>query len=162
MAILVWTGIILLFIASFIGFIFPIVPSVLVLWAGFVLYYFGISKDELSIVFWIAMLLFTVLIFVADFLANSYFVKKYGGSKWGERTAVVAIITGSFIMPPFGILIVPFAAVLLVELAIQKNVKAAFLAAYATLIAFLSGTLAKVIIQLMMIMWFFLDAIITL
>ncbi|OKL37335.1 DUF456 domain-containing protein [Domibacillus mangrovi] len=162
MAILVWTGIILLFIASFIGFIFPVVPSVLLLWVGFVLYYFGMSKDELSVVFWIAMLLFTVLIFVADFLTNSYFVKKYGGSKWGEWTAVVAIIAGSFIIPPFGILIVPFTAVLLVELAIQKNMKIAFLAAYATLVAFLSGTFAKVVIQLMMIIWFFFDAIISL
>ncbi|OMP66989.1 DUF456 domain-containing protein [Domibacillus epiphyticus] len=160
MSILVWTGIILLFIISFIGFIFPIVPSVVVLWAGFALYYFGISKEELSIIFWIAMVIFTVLIFVADFLANSYFVKKYGGSKWGEWTAVAAIIAGSFIIPPFGILIVPFAAVLLIELIIQKNAKTAILAAYATLVGFLSGTLAKIVIHLLMLLWFFVEVFI--
>jgi uncharacterized protein YqgC (DUF456 family) len=159
-SILVWTGIILLFIISFIGFIFPIVPSVLILWAGFALYYFGISKEELSVIFWIAMLLFTVLIFAADYFANSYFVKKYGGSKWGEGVAVVAIIAGSFIIPPFGIIVVPFAAVLVTELIIQKNVKTAFLVAYATLIAFLSGTLAKIVIQLLMMSWFFIEAFI--
>lgn len=158
MSILIWTIIILLFIISFIGFVFPIVPSVLVLWAGFAFYYFGISRDELSVVFWAAMLLFTVLMFLADFLANSYFVKKYGGSKWGEWTAVVAIIAGSFVIPPFGILIVPFLAVLLMELMILKSVKKAFLAAYATLIGFLSGTLAKLVIQLVMIFWFFIEA----
>ncbi|OLN22031.1 hypothetical protein BTO30_11940 [Domibacillus antri] len=157
MSILVWTGIILLFITSFIGFVFPIVPSVLVLWAGFALFYFGISKEELSAIFWIGMLLFTVLIFAADFLVNSYFVKKYGGSQWGEWVGVIAIIAGSFIIPPFGIIVVPFAAVLVTELIIQKNVKRAFLAAYATLVAFLSGTLAKVVIQLIMICWFFIE-----
>lgn len=159
MSILVWTLIILLFIASFAGFIFPIVPSVLVLWAGFGLYYVGISREELSIVFWIGMLLLTVIMFLADFLANSYFVKKYGGSKWGEWTAVIAIIAGSFVIPPFGIIVVPFLAVLAVELIILKNIKQAFLVAYATLVAFLSGTLAKIVIQLIMIGWFFAEAI---
>lgn len=158
MSILVWSIIILLFIASFAGFIFPIVPSVLVLWAGFGLYYVGISREELSIVFWIGMLLLTVIMFLADFLANSYFVKKYGGSKWGEWTAVIAIIAGSFVIPPFGIIVVPFLAVLAVELIILKNIKQAFLVAYATLVAFLSGTLAKVVIQLIMIGWFFAEA----
>lgn len=159
MSIFVWTVIILLFIASFAGFIFPIVPSVLVLWAGFGLYYVGISREELSILFWIGMLVLTALMFLADFLANSYFVKKYGGSKWGEWTAVIALIAGSFIIPPFGILIVPFAAVFAVELIVLKNVKQAFFVAYATLIAFLSGTLAKVVIQLIMIGWFLAEAI---
>lgn len=159
MSILVWAIIILLFIASFAGFIFPIVPSVLVLWAGFGLYYVGISREELSIVFWIGMLLLTVIMFLADFLANSYFVKKYGGSKWGEWTAVIAIIAGSFVIPPFGIIVVPFLAVLAVELIILKNIKQAFLVAYATLVAFLSGTLAKIVIQLIMIGWFFAEAI---
>ncbi|MCI2253341.1 DUF456 domain-containing protein [Domibacillus sp. 8LH] len=159
MSIFVWTVIILLFIASFAGFIFPIVPSVLVLWAGFGLYYVGISREELSILFWIGMLVLTALMFLADFLANSYFVKKYGGSKWGEWTAVIALIAGSFIIPPFGILIVPFVAVFAVELIVLKNVKQAFFVAYATLIAFLSGTLAKVVIQLIMIGWFLAEAI---
>lgn len=159
MSIFVWTVIILLFIASFAGFIFPIVPSVLVLWAGFGLYYVGISREELSILFWIGMLVLTALMFLADFLANSYFVKKYGGSKWGEWTAVIALIAGSFIIPPFGILIVPFVAVFAVELIVLKNIKHAFFVAYATLIAFLSGTLAKVVIQLIMIGWFFAEAI---
>ncbi|WP_309086912.1 DUF456 domain-containing protein [Domibacillus sp.] len=159
MSIFVWTVIILLFIASFAGFIFPIVPSVLVLWAGFGLYYVGISREELSILFWIGMFVLTALMFLADFLANSYFVKKYGGSKWGEWTAVIALIAGSFIIPPFGILIVPFVAVFAVELIVLKNVKQAFFVAYATLIAFLSGTLAKVVIQLIMIGWFLAEAI---
>ncbi|MCP3761759.1 DUF456 domain-containing protein [Domibacillus sp. A3M-37] len=160
MSIFIWIVIILLFIASFVGFIFPIVPSVLVLWAGFGLYYVGISREELSIVFWIGMLFLTILMFLADFFSNSYFVKKYGGSKWGEWTAVIALIAGSFIIPPFGIIVVPFIAVLVVELIILKNVKQAFLVAYATLVAFLSGTFAKIVIQLIMIGWFFIEALV--
>ncbi|WP_338754429.1 DUF456 domain-containing protein [Bacillus sp. FJAT-52991] len=159
MTIAIWIGIVLLFVTSFVGLIFPIIPSVLVLWGGFLLYYFGISNDELSIVFWLAMGLFTALIFVADMLANNYFVKKYGGSKWGEWVAAIAVIVGSFIMPPFGILIVPFVAVLITELIILKDVKKAFTVGYATFVGFLSGTLAKVLIQAIMIGWFIVEVI---
>lgn len=79
-----WIGIVLLFIISFAGLIFPIIPSIVFLWGGFLLYHFGINHEELSVVFWLAMAAFTILIIVADILANSYFVKKYGGSKWGK------------------------------------------------------------------------------
>lgn len=156
MSIIIWIGIVLLFLLSFVGLIFPIIPSVLAIWGGFLLYFFGLGKDELSIVFWIAMGVLTIILFVADLLASSFFVKKYGGSKWGERIAALAIIVGAFIVPPFGILIVPFVAVIITEYIIEKDVRRAFMIGVATLIGLLSGTIAKFIIQLIMIIWFFL------
>lgn len=155
-----WIGIVLLFIISFAGLIFPIIPSIVFLWGGFLLYHFGINHEELSVVFWLAMAAFTILIIVADILANSYFVKKYGGSKWGERVAALAVIAGSFVFPPFGILLVPFAAVVVTELLIQKDAQKALTIGFATFIGFLSGTIAKLIIQVIMVIWFFIDALI--
>ncbi|MFK2826768.1 DUF456 family protein [Bacillus sp. B190/17] len=155
-----WIGITVLFVISFAGLIFPIIPSILFLWGGFLLYHFGINPNELSVIFWIAMGLFTILIIVADILANSYFVKKYGGSKWGERIAALAVIIGSFVFPPFGILLVPFAAVFVIELIIQKDIKKAMMIGFATFVGFLSGTIAKFIIQLIMVIWFFIEAMI--
>ncbi|WP_342669958.1 DUF456 domain-containing protein [Pseudobacillus wudalianchiensis] len=155
-----WVGIVVLFIASFAGLIFPIIPSILLLWGGFLLYHFGINHEELSVIFWLAMGMFTVLIITADILANSYFVKRYGGSKWGERIAGLAVIVGSFVFPPFGILLVPFAAVFVTELLIQKDAKKAMMVGFATFVGFLSGTIAKFLIQFIMIIWFFIDTII--
>lgn len=159
MTVIIWIGIVLLFLLSFFGLIFPIIPSVLAVWGGFLLYYFGIEKDELSLLFWIAMAILTLFIFIADLLASSYFVKKYGGSKWGERIAALAIIIGAFIVPPYGILIVPFLAVIITEFLIEKDIQKAFNIGIATLIGLLSGTLAKFIVQLIMIIWFFLAII---
>lgn len=160
MTTIIWLAVILLFILSFIGLIFPIIPSVLAIWGGFLLYYFGIDKSELSIIFWIAMSLLTILIFIADFLASSYFVKKYGGSKWGERIAALAIIVGAFIMPPFGVFLVPFVAVIITELILEKNLKNAVAIGVATLFGLLSGTLAKFLVQLIMIIWFFIAVLV--
>ncbi|GAA0431386.1 DUF456 domain-containing protein [Lentibacillus halophilus] len=150
-----WVVIVVLFIASFAGVIFPVVPSPLVLWIGFLLYHFVINADELSVWFWTGMVVLTVIVIAADVIANSYFVKKYGGSKWGERGAAVAVIIGSFIMPPFGIIILPFITVFVIEMVQKKTSGEAIRASIGSLIGFLGGVAAKVVIQLVMIGWFF-------
>ncbi|MFD1361202.1 DUF456 domain-containing protein [Lentibacillus salinarum] len=152
--IIIWIIIAILFIASFAGIIFPIIPSPLVLWVGFLLYHFVINADELTWFFWVAMAVLTIILIGADVIANSYFVKKYGGSKWGERAAAIAVIVGSFTIPPFGILIVPFLAVLIIELMQARTFQEAIRASIGSLIGFLSGAAAKVVIQLAMIGWF--------
>jgi len=154
--IIIWIIIIALFILSFAGIIFPVIPSVLVIWVGFLLYHFVVNPNELNTFFWIAMLLFTLLLFVSDMIANSYFVKKYGGSKWGERAAAVAVIIGSFIYPPFGIIILPFIVVFIVELAQRRTTQAAFRASLGSLFGFLGGSIATIVIQFIMIIWFFI------
>ncbi len=153
--IIIWVLIIISFILSFIGIIYPIIPSPLVLWIGFLLYYFTFDSG-FNWIFWSLMLILTITLIVSDIFMNSFFVHKYGGSKWGERIAGIAVIVGSFIVPPFGIIIVPFVVVTLVELIQQRSAKEAIYAAVGSLFGFLGGTVAKVFVQLMMIVWFFI------
>ncbi len=152
-----WILIIVLFLLSFAGLVFPIIPSIIALWGGFLLYAFGIGRGELSIWFWSGAVIVTILIFGADIIANQFFVKKYGGSKWGERVAVIGVIVGSFVFPPFGIIIVPFLLVFIVEWLQVKEMRHAGLVAFASLLAFLSSTFAKLLFQLFLICWFFLE-----
>lgn len=157
MEIVIWIVIIACFIASFASIIFPIIPAPLVLWIGFLSYFFFSDGDPLSLFFWIGVGILTIVLIVSDIVANSYFVKKYGGSKWGERLAGVGVIIGSFIIPPFGIIIVPFVLVIITELAQKRATNEALKAAIGSLLGFLSGTVAKIIIQLIMIIWFFFE-----
>jgi uncharacterized protein len=157
--IIIWILIVALFILSFVGVIYPIIPSVLVIWIGLLLYQFGINGDELGFIFWTIMVIFTIILFVADILANSFFVKRFGGSKWGERGAAIAVIVGSFIIPPFGIIIVPFIAVLIIEMLQKRTIKEALKASVGSLLGFLSGTFAKVFIQIVMIILFIFNII---
>lgn len=105
------------------------------------------------------MIILTVLIVFVDFIANSHFVKKSGGSKWGERVAVIATIVGSFIFPPFGLILVPFIAVFLIEISQKKNATESVKVAVGTIIGFLSSSIAKVFIQLGMIGWFTIEVL---
>jgi uncharacterized protein len=155
--VLLWLLIIALFVLSFIGILFPIIPSVLAIWGGFLLYHFVINGDTLSWMFWVVMGILTIVLFVADIVVNSHFVKRFGGSKWGERMAAIAVIIGSFIVPPIGIIVIPFIVVLLTEMIQKKSFPNAIKAAFGSLIGFLGSSFAKVFIQLLMILWFFLD-----
>lgn len=156
MDIILWVLIIGLFILSFVGLLFPVVPSVLVLWVGFLIYHFFLNAAQLTWVFWVSMGVLTVLLLLADVFAGSIAVKKFGGSKLGERVATVAIIVGTFVYPPFGIILLPFIAVLIVENWKQETFSDALRAAVGSLIGFLGGRVAEGIIQLIMIGWFFL------
>ncbi|MGE8019277.1 DUF456 domain-containing protein [Peribacillus frigoritolerans] len=158
MDILWWGLTIVLFALSFIGIVYPIIPSVVAIWGGFAVYQFLINSDELPLWFWISMVVLSGVLIAADIIANSYFVKKYGGSKTSETIAAIATIVGSFVFPPFGIILVPFLAVLVTELIIQKDIMKATKVGFATIIGFLGGSLAKVFIQLLMIVWFILAA----
>lgn len=159
MELLWWGLIVFLFVLSFAGIVYPIIPTIPVLWGAFAIYHFFINSAELSLFFWIAMVVLSVILIAADIIANSYFVKRYGGSKLSERIAAIATIVGSFIFPPFGLLLVPFAAVMLTEYLIHKELGKSVKVGLATVIGFLGGSIAKILIQLIMIVWFILSAI---
>ncbi|WP_139339550.1 DUF456 domain-containing protein [Bacillus dakarensis] len=157
--ILLWAVVIACFVISFVGLVYPIIPSVVMIWVGVLIYHFGINGDELSWLSWTTFVVLTILLFLADYLANLHFVDKAGGSKWGMRAATIGLIVGSFVIPPFGVIVVPFALVLIAEILQKKTFDESFKVALATLIAFLSGTFAKGIIQLIMIVVFGLDVV---
>lgn len=157
MDIIIWILIIAAFVMSFVSIVFPVLPGPLMIWVGYLLYAFFIDGGALSTVFWISMVLLSVLLIVSDIIANSYFVKRYGGSKWSERMAGIAVIVGSFIFPPFGLIIVPFIVVFITELLQKKTSVDALKVAFGSLMGFLGGTVAKIVIQVVMIIWFFID-----
>lgn len=151
---LLWLIVIILFALSFIGLLFPIIPSVIAIWLGFIIYHFFINDMNLTLVFWVIMIVLTVILIISDFIASKYFVNTYGGSKKGEYAAMVGLIFGAFVLPPVGIIILPFITVLIVELFQQKTGQEALRSAIGSLIGFLSSMVVKVILQSMMIIIF--------
>lgn len=154
-----WLLIIIMFVIAFIGLIKPIIPSVLFLWIGFFIYHFAIDSSKLSWVFWTVMILFTVFMILSDIIMNSYFVKKFGGSKLGETMAAVGVIIGCFVFPPFGIIIIPFVLVFVSEIIQKSDISAALNASIGSLLGFLTSTIAKALIMIVMVIWFFIDII---
>nr|WP_307728791.1 DUF456 family protein [Alkalicoccobacillus plakortidis] len=67
-----WILIVVCFILGYAGLIFPIVPSVLVLWIGFLIYQFGVTDGSLSWIFWTVAVILTVVLIAADILARYF------------------------------------------------------------------------------------------
>ena len=150
MTIILWLLIIAAFMLAFVGLIKPIIPSVLVLWVGFLIYQFGFHNQHLSWVFYVSMALLTILILCADFLANKYFVNRFGGSKFGEYAALIGVV---------GIIIIPFILVFIVELIQGYSFERAVKVSIGSIVAFLTSSIAQAIIMFIMIVWFFIDAL---
>lgn len=150
-----WTFIIILFVIAFIGLVYPIIPSVLFIIGGFLLYGILFSFESFNWLFWVVQGLFVVLLFGADYLANAIGVKKFGGSKAGIWGSTIGIIAGPFVIPVFGILIGPFLGAIVAELAVNKKEwKEAIMIGFGSVIGFISSVVTKGIIQAVMIIYF--------
>ena len=159
MDILLWILVVVCFVLSFVALIFPVVPGIPFLWAAALIYHFGISPGGLGWLFWTVLVIASVFILVADFIANKLLLQKSGAVKWSERVSPLAIIVGAFIVPPLGLILVPFIAVLAMELLHRKSLQEAARLAGITVVSFLTSTLAKAVMQVGIIVVFILSVI---
>ena len=152
MDIVAWGIIILLFIIAFVGLVYPIIPSVLFILGGFIVYGLFYSFSELSWWFWVIQILFVVLLFSADTLSNLVGVKKFGGTKAGMWGSTIGLIVGPFVIPLAGIILGPFIGAVVGELIFSKaNLQTSFKAGIGSVVGFLTSVVTKGIIQIVMI-----------
>lgn len=105
--------------------------------------------------FWIVEGIFTAVLFAADYIANLLGVKRFGGSRAAIWGSTVGLLIGPFVIPVAGIILGPFIGALAGEMIVhKKDIKTAAKIGVGSLIGFISGVLAKSVIQLMMIGYF--------
>ena len=156
MEIIGWIFIIACFIIGFIGLVYPIIPSVVFIIGGFLLYGLFFSFAELPWWFWLIEVLFVFLLFGADMMANAFGVKKYGGGKAGIVGSTIGLFIGPFVIPFSGIIIGPFLGALLAEFVITRtSIKQAVKTGFGSVIGFLISIVTKGIVQILMLVIFF-------
>jgi uncharacterized protein len=157
MEIVYWSIISILFIIGFVGLVYPIIPSVLFLLAGYILYGVFFSFEQFGWFFWLIQGFFIILLFVADYIANMIGVQKYGGSKAGVWGSTIGLLVGPFIIPFLGILIGPFIGAVGAELLVNKrDFKNSLKIGFGSVVGFISSVITKAIIQILMIVYFLL------
>ena len=156
MEIVGWTLIIISFVIGFIGLVYPIIPSVIFIMGGFLLYGVFFSFAELPWWFWLIQILFVILLFGADMMANAFGVKKYGGSKAGIWGSTIGLLIGPIVLPFAGIILGPFLGAIIAELLITRSsIKQAIKTGFGTVIGFLTSVITKGVVQIVMIAIFF-------
>jgi uncharacterized protein len=157
MELVYWLIIVLFFLVSFVGLIYPIIPGVLFLVGGFIVYGLLFSFEPFNWLFWSIQSLFVLLLFGADYLANMFGVKKFGGSKAGIWGSTIGLLIGPFIIPILGIILGPFIGAVIAELLINKRgLRESLRVGVGSVVGFISSVITKGLIQLFMIIYFLL------
>jgi uncharacterized protein len=156
MEMIYWSIIIVLMILSFVGLIYPILPSVVFLIGSFILYGVFFSFEPFSWLFWTVQVLFVILLFGADYMANLIGVKKFGGTRAGIWGSTIGLLIGPFVIPVIGILIGPFLGAIIGEWVVHRsNLKTAVKVGVGSVVGFISSVLTKGVIQIVMAIYFF-------
>ncbi|MDW0108952.1 DUF456 domain-containing protein [Sporosarcina aquimarina] len=152
MVLVAWIVAIVFFVVAFLGLIYPIIPSVLFIIGGFLLYGLLDTFSQMGWLFWTIQVLFTVLLFGADTIANLFGIKRFDGSNAGGWGSTIGLLVGPFVIPVAGILIGPFIGAVLAELLVTRSgFKQSLKSGVGSLIGFLTSVIVKAVIMIVMI-----------
>lgn len=151
-----WVVILLFFVIGFIGLVYPIIPAVLFIFGGFLMYGVFFDFSDLPWWFWLVQSLFVILLFGADTVANIVGVKKFGGSRAGLWGSTIGLIVGPFVIPIVGILVGPFIGAIVAELIFNRStIKQSIQSGIGSVVGFITSVFTKGIIQTVMVALFF-------
>lgn len=148
------TATVLLFIVGLVGVFLPVIPGLIIGFAGLLLY---ASVDGFEHFHpWAVVLLGLLAVAgsLLDNLAGVYGAKKFGATRWGIWGAVAGLLVGIF-FGPVGIIVGPLCGALAGEMIGGREAGAAARAGVGTLVGFLSGVFIKLLLVMIIIIYFF-------
>jgi len=149
--------VLILFAVEIAAIFLPVLPDSVFFWAAVILYRLIKTDISYSSYFWTGAVLITVIIFMADYLANAYFIKRQGGSNRTIIAGAVGMIAGTIFLGPLGFIIAPFILIFAVEYWQSRNKKNSFKLALSSIFAFLASTASRLGMQIFLMIWFFIE-----
>jgi len=144
---------IILMIVGIIGCLVPVLPGPPISYIGLVLLHltrFGHFSNTILIILGGIAVIATIL----DFIVPVWGTKKFGGSKYGTRGAVVGLIIGLF-LGPFGIILGPLIGAFVGEMIFKDDINYALKAGFGSLLGFLTGIGLKLAASFTITFYFF-------
>ncbi|WP_010271252.1 DUF456 domain-containing protein [Paenibacillus senegalensis] len=156
MEILGWALIIILFVVGMLGTVYPILPGVLAVYAAFFVYGWFFSFAPFGFWFWAIQTGIVVAVIVADYLISAMGVKKFGGNRASVIGSMIGVLVGPFVIPFAGLILGPFIGAVLGELLSGTRPDLAIKSGIGSVVGFFSSVIAKIILQMIMIVLFFI------
>ena len=146
----------LFFLIGLAGTVIPGLPGSPLIFIGMLIYGYFEGFVKLTWTFYLLQGLAVAFIFLLDYLAGVWGVKRYGGSRVAVWGSIIGSILGLIILGPLGIIIGPFLGAITGELISHKSIGQAVRAGWGTVIGFLGGLFLKLAVEIAMIAWFFM------
>jgi hypothetical protein len=139
---------ILCILTGLLGSILPILPGPPISYAGILLLHFS-KYAQFSSRFLILYAVLTALVALLDYVVPVWGTRRFGGSTYGAWGATLGVLAGLF-WAPTGLILGPFLGALTGEFIAGRKSSEAFRAAVGSFMGFLTGTLLKVILSLLL------------
>ena len=141
-------------LASIVCVFTPVPPAVPVAWGGLLLARLGGAAISTPLLVWAAVI--GVLLMVLDYVIPLLTTKQFGGTKWGVWGCTIGLLVAVVGLPfgPTGLLGVffwPFVGAFIGEYIKQQDLFPAFKAAFGSFVGIMTGSLAKVLYSLVLI-----------
>jgi uncharacterized protein YqgC (DUF456 family) len=153
------TGLILaslFFLFGLAGTFIPALPGAPLIFLGMLIYGYFDGFVHLNWTFYLLQGLAVIIVFLLDYLAGVWGVKRYGGSKIAVWGSIIGSIIGLIFLGPLGIILGPFLGAIAGELLMKKSAEQALRSGWGTVIGFLGGLMMKLTVEIAMIIWFFM------
>jgi hypothetical protein len=135
---------------GFVGTVVPIVPGVPVVFAGILVYAALTGFTEIGPL-WLAIFFILTLVGLAvDWLATAIGARRFGASGWGIAGAIIGLVVGLLLFPPFGALPGAIAGAMLFELARGRTSREAFRSGAGALLGYLASVVFEFGLALLM------------
>ncbi len=143
---------ILFIIVGIIGCIVPILPGVVLAFAGLLCSYFCSFSHIATSTIWIYLAL-TVVVSLIDYVLPAYMTKLSGGSKAGQRGATAGLVIGMLMGSIVGAIIGPFIGAVIGEVVNDgTNTARAIKVGIGSFFSFIVGMGLKVILSFAMLL----------
>ena len=141
------------------GSVIPMIPVPPLSYVGLLLIQWSRFGDFSPAFLWVWAAI-TVIVTIGDYFLPSLMARTFGGSRWAATGALIGLVAGMFIFPPFGLIFGPFLGAFIGEIRYNRkqnrmNQNAQngneFKVAFGAFLAFMFGTGAKLIVSLLML-----------
>lgn len=143
-------------IVGIIGCVIPILPGVILSFAGLLCSFFTSGSQLSSTIMWIWLAL-TLVVSVVDYFLPAYMTKIFGGSRASAVGATIGLVAGLF-FTPIGMILGTFLGAVIGELLNNPdNIGRALKAGAGSFLSFIVGTGIKLTASIGMLFYIFRD-----
>ncbi len=140
-----------LILGGIITIVFPIAPSIPTIWFGIFIFAASHHYDTISQTFLALVSIIAVVTIILDYTLSRSGIKKLRAGPWGILGAVVGGLVGSLFGSISGYLIGPLAGALVFELFLGRDQIYSYKSGNYTIVAFMGGTIIKLLAAIGMV-----------
>ena len=147
-----------LLVVGLVGCFLPVIPGPLIILIA-VLFHWFVLREESGVEWWTFVVLVALIVAsqIYDIISGAAGSRWFGGTKWGTIGAIIGAIIGLFFLP-LGLILGPLIGACAFELLLaQQDARKAAVSGVGSAVGALSAVLVKVLIGLVMIVWFLVD-----